>query len=39
MWRRCEDRVLLYAPLEQRVVKELLDEVKLNDEDNEGTVL
>ena len=40
MQERYEDRVLLYAPLEQkRVVKELLDEVKLNDEDNEGNTL
>ena len=40
MQERYEDRVLLYAPLEQkRVVKEPLDEVKLNDEDNEGNTL
>ena len=37
--RRCEERVLQYAPLEQkRVVKQLLDEMKLNDGDNDGNM-
>ena len=38
-WMRCQDRVIQYAPLEQkRVVKQLLNEMKSTDDHDEGNI-
>ena len=36
-WMRCQERVMQYAPLEQKkTVKNLLSEMKLTGDENEG---